>query len=164
MTFSNYIDIRLIVEKYSGIIKSSDWKNEAGFRLPIPNFCFEKSNNGLSENLLFEDSLIKESDLIKFKIDNPKVNFIIVYNQPIEYYNKLLSLKFNLNKRNLIRYYRFLLTTDNDKAIKLLNSSEEIFDILKNNVKYFYGKKLNYNNYIKSEFNLLSVFKTDILK
>ncbi len=163
MTFAKYVETRTLVEYFNGLCKASDWTNDSNYRIEVPEDAFEKSNDYLpSGHLLSDNSIVTAADLIDFKKNNPRVQWVIVYSKSMEDYNELLNLRFKINGRNIVKYYNFLLKLDRKNRTNLASSfanySSEVFNEILRKDRYF--KEIRTEN---SSFDMLSIFTTDVL-
>lgn len=155
MTFSKWVETRLLVEHFHGICKASDWVNDMCFRKQAPERSFEKSNDGRPVPRLVDGSIVSNQQIATFKEENPRVQIIVVYEGTFLEYSEMLNLRFNMTKRNVLKYFKFLALMNIEEAHNFQNYSEEVFEHIKENI--------NWSSYVHSRqdstFDMLSLFK-----
>lgn len=150
ITFTEFIDIQILMGKHNGIVKISDWVKTGGYKREIPSFCIEEKNNDKFSSS--DDNLIKNPDIEKFYKKNSRVQLRLRFNDTEKKYNEIKSLKgkFKLNLKSATRYFDYLMDSKGfDYALKFAKISDKILESIASNrsVHYIYSNKFTNINY-----------------
>lgn len=130
--FKEYLDTRLLVEKYNGICRASNWVNGMT-KKRLPNLVIEKQNDGLPYDDIRADACVTAEKIIEFKekTENFFVQKVIIYTGTPLDFAEVLDQRFYLTKKRADAYADFLFEIDFEKAKKFMTYSSDLLNYFK---------------------------------